>query len=318
MLDRLIEKVTMRIVMNRWGYTPEQLAKARGTGLLDAIELKDLGYWIKVEPLCASHCMGSNYEGRAFYLDAMGGLIRHRCPPSICIHALSQLSPLVYSYYDHMMQGKDPNGMIFDTVACTDPGLERGGLGTCTFRMTREKMPLLEALRAQLALAPYMFVWNKRQVGACRAAREAPVSGGPQPTAYMRQLPLSAEELEAFLAAPKRAMRLRGLEEFHDYRIAIEVVKSEGCIAGHATGDEFVLDPMGRVVLAENEKDICIMALHKAWFRVMLMLERMAEGAGGEADLTGSPFDIPITCYGGAWPLGACGKMEMKIKARRL
>jgi uncharacterized repeat protein (TIGR04076 family) len=315
-LQRLIERITLRIVRNRWGYTPEQLEKARGTGLVDAIELSDMSYWIKVEPVCASHCMGMNVEGSALYLDAMGGLIRHKCPPAVCVHALSQLSPLVYSYYDHMMQKKDPNQMLYDYIACTDPGLELGGLGSCTFRVTREKMPLWEQLRAMLSLAPYLFVWNKRQVGVCRAVREAPLSGGPEPDESMRRLPLGEKELEAFLAQPKRAMRLRALEKFKDYRIVIRVVESEACIAGHASGDQFILDPTGRVVLAENEKDICIMALNKAWFRVMLMLERMAEGSGGEAELTGPLFDIPVTCYGGAFPLGPCGKILMKVEAR--
>jgi uncharacterized repeat protein (TIGR04076 family) len=316
-LKELIRKVSYHIVKNRWGYTRGQLEQAKSTGLVDAVELKDMSYWIKIEPVCANHCMGTNYEGKAIYLDAMGGLIRHKCPPSICIHALSQLSPLVYSYYDHMLQKKDPNGMIFDTVACTDPGLKRGGLGACTFRVTREKMPILEQLRSQLALAPYMFLWNRRQVGACRAVAEAPVSGGPEPTEFMRRFPLDEKELEAFLAAPKRALRLRGLEEFKDYRIAIRVVESQACPAGHAVGDEFILNPMGCVVLSENDKDICIMALNRAWYRVMLLLERMAEGTGGDVSLNGDLLDIPISCYGGAWPLGACGRIMMKVEARK-
>jgi len=274
-------------------------------------------YWIKVEPVCARHCMGRSVEGKPFYLNAMGLLIRHKCPPEICVHAVAQISPLMYSYYDHMLQKKDPNTTIFDHVACTDPGLEEGGLGSNLFRITREKMPLWEYLRSSLSLAPFMFLWNKKQVGACRAVKEAPATGGPEPSDFMRELPLEEGELEAFLASPKRVQRLRALEKFEDYRIVIKVVESEACIAGHQVGEEFVLDPMGRVVLAENDKDICLLALNKVWYRVMLMLERMAEGSDGQADLTGPLFDIPIACYGAGLPLGSCGEIMMKVEARR-
>lgn len=316
MLRELIQKVTYHIVKNRWGYTEEQMEQAKNTGLVDAVELKDTRYWIKVEPICAQHCMGRSVEGKPFYLDSMGLLIRHKCPPEICVHALAQISPLVYSYYDHMLQKKDPNLTVFDHVVCTDPGLEKGGLGNNIFRVTREKMPLLEQLRAQLNLSPFMFLWNRKQVGACRAVKEAPISGGPEPSEFMRRLPLDERELEAFLAAPKRVMRLKGLERFQDYRIVIRVVESEACIAGHAVGDEFVLDPMGRVVLGENDSDICIMALKNAWYRVMLILERMAEGADGDASFMGDLLEIPVSCYGGAFPLGACGRVMMKVSAR--
>lgn len=318
MLRNILEKMTMRIVRNRWGYTDEELARARRTGLVDAVRLRDMAYWLKAEPVCARHCMGENYEGRPLYFDAMGGLIKRKCPPSICIHGLSQLSPLIYSYYDHMLRGEDPNRMIFHTVACTDPGLELGGLGSCTFRLSRERMPLYEMVRHNLRLLPYLFVWNRRQRGKGISLEEVTGETGMQPSELRRDLPLSGEELKAFIAVPERAKRLDALEKFRDHRIVLKVVDAQGCIAGHRAGEEIVVDPAGRVLPGEDGKGACIMALHKAWFRVMLLMERMAQGTEGEADLDGPLFRIPISCYGGAWPLGACGRILMLVEARRV
>ena len=319
MLKKVVEKATLRLVRNRWGYTPEELEKARRTGLVDAIGIGDLAYWIKAEPVCSRHCMGENYEGKPLYFDAMGGLIKRKCPPSICVHGLSQLSPLIYSYYDHMLRGVDPNQMIFHTVACTDPGLERGGLGTCTFRVSRERMPLFQFLVHNLHLVPYFFFWNRRQRGACRAAEGGTDNGGPRATEFMRRLPMSPVELEAFLARPERERRLRAMERFRDHRIVLRVVEAVACPAGHAAGEEIFLDCAGRVLLEETGKDVCIMALHKAWFRVMLLLERMAQGVDdAEPDLTGPLFQLPISCFGGAWPLGACGRILMLAEIREV
>ncbi len=313
LLGRMAEPFMKRIIMNRWGYDEDDYAKANRLGLLQALDPGAMRYWLVAEPVCSAHCSACINEGRPLYFDPMGMLVRHRCPPGVCIHALSQLSPLIYDYYDHMMRGEDPNGMVFDHVACTDPGLEYGGLGNNLFRLRREKMPLAEYVRFMIAMALYLVKKNKKAVGECRAVREAPVSGGPEPDEFMRGLPIAAEELEAFLASPKRVKRLRSIERYRDRRIVVTVVSAEACIAGHKEGDEFLLGPLGRVLLGEGEDGICIMALTRIWWRVMLMMERMAS----DGDFSGKLFDLPMSCYGAGLPLGACGRIMMKVSVRK-
>jgi len=246
----------------------------------------------------------------------MGNLIRHKCPPGICIHGLSQLSPVIYDYYDHLLQGKNPNEMIFNHVTCTDIGLEMGGLGSNLFRITYEKMPFLEFLRFMLTMTPYFFIRNKRARGECRAVKDARTSGGPKPNEYMKGLPLKPEELESFLASPGRVKRLHAVEKFRDHRIVVRVVSANACIAGHKKGDEFLIDSMGVVLQNKDEKGICIMALTKIWWRVMLMLERMAAAEEGRGGFKGKIFDLPMNCYGAGLPLGACGEILMTVEVR--
>lgn len=311
LLNLLSKPIFKRIIKNRWGYDEAEYSKAMELGLLQAIDMEAMTYWLVAEPVCSSHCSGCHNEGRPLYFNPMGMLIRHKCPPGICIHGLSQLSPVIYDYYDHLMQGKDPNRMLFDHVTCTDVGLELGGLGNNLFHIRREKMPLLEYMRFMLTMLPYLFVKNRRARGECRAVKEAPTSGGPEPDDFMRRLPLEAGELEAFLASPKRVQRLQSIERYDDYRIVIKVVSSEACIAGHKEGDEFFLDCTGRVFPGEN--GICIMALAKIWWRVMLMMERMAADGSFEGKL----FDLPMNCYGAGLIPGACGEIMMTVEARQ-
>jgi uncharacterized repeat protein (TIGR04076 family) len=246
----------------------------------------------------------------------MGSLIRHKCPPGICIHGLSQLSPIIYNYYDHLLQGRNPNDMVFSQATCTDMGLEMGGLGSNLFSVTYEKMPVTEYWRLMLTMVPYLFVRNRKARGKCQAIKEAPVTGGPEPNEFMKSLPIGPQALEAFLASPQRVRRLRAAEKFRNYRIIVKVVSSNACIAGHKTGDEFVIDPIGRLQPLAEGNGICIMALTKIWWRVMLMLERMAGAGESEGNFRSKIFDLPMNCYGAGLPLGACGEILMTVEVR--
>jgi uncharacterized repeat protein (TIGR04076 family) len=316
-LNRLSAPVLKIIIKNRWGYSEEEFRKAGELGFFGALDMEAMTYWLVAEPVCSSHCSGCHNEGRPFYFNPMGMLIRHKCPPGICIHGLSQLSPLIYDYYDHMLRKEDPNQMLFDHVTCTDAGLELGGLGDNLFKLRREKMPLVEFARFMMTMAPYLFVKNRRARGECRAAKEAPVRGGPEPDGFMKGLPLDADELAAFLASPKRARRLRSIERFKDHHIVIRVISSRACIAGHEQGDEFHLDAVGRVLQSGGGEGICIMALTKIWWRVMLMLERMAAAGDDAGSFESKLFDLPMNCYGAGLPLGACGEIMMVVEVRK-
>ena len=320
LVEKLMQPVMRRIIRNRWDYTDAELKKAQELGFFDVLDLKAMSFWIKATPVCSVHCSGCHHEGRPFYFNPMGMLIRHKCPPGICVHGLSQLSPVLYDYYDHLLQGKDPNQMVFSHITCTDTGLEMGGLGKNLFRVTHEKMPFLEFVRFMLTMSPYMFVKSRRARGGCRALEEAPTTGGPEPDPFMLGLPLKAKELESFLASPGRVRRLRAVEKFRDHRIVVQVVSSQACIAGHREGDEFFVDAMGKVLPGRDNGGICLMALTKIWWRVMLMLERMAAHTAceGEGDFKSKIFDLPMNCYGAGLPLGACGEILMTVELRKL
>ncbi len=316
-VDKLIKPSLQRIIKNLWNYTDNEFSKAEELGTFDALSFKDMGYWIVAEPVCSQHCGSCHNEGRPLYFNAMGNLIRHKCPPGICIHGLSQLSPIIYNYVDHLLQGKDPNNMIFNHASCTDIGLEAGGLGNNLFRVRYEKMPFMEFLRFILSMTPYFFLRNKRARGECRAVKEAPKTGGPAPSEFMKKLPLNPEELEAFLASPGRTKRLHAAEKFSDHRIVVKIISSNACIAGHKKGDEFLIDSIGLVQPSKNGQGICIMALNKIWWRVMLMLERMADAGEKGGEFKSKLFDLPMNCYGAGLPLGACGEILMTVELRK-
>jgi len=317
-IDRLMQPILKRIVVNRWNYTEEEYRKAAEIGFFDILDLNALSYWIKAEPICSSHCSGCHNEGRPLYFNALGLLMRHKCPPFICIHGLSQLSPLIYSYYDHMLMGRDPNQSVFKYVTCTDIGLAEGGLGDNLFKVSYERMPWREFIRFMLTMSVYLFFRNEKARGDCFAVRNAPLTGGPPASDFTKKLPLQEAELSPFMASPERVGRLAAMEKFADHRIIVKIVSASACIAGHQVGDEFVIDARGVLEARTGGQGFCMMALHKIWGRVMLMLERMVEAEGREDDFTGTIFNLPMNCYGAGLPLGACGEIKMVVEVRKV
>ena len=229
-----------------------------------------------------------------------------------------QLSPVIYSFFDLLSQGKGTEQMVFKHVTCTDPDRERGGLGTNLFRVTSEKMPIHERLRLLFFLILGQFKKSKRVIGECQAIKESADTGGPVPDEFMKSFPLDGNTLQSFLASPDRVRRLRAIEKFRNHRIVVRVASSNACIAGHKAGDEFLIDSMGRVLPLENGNGICIMALNKIWYRVIVALERMAGAVEDEGDVNSMWYFCPISCFGAGLPLGPCGQIMMTLEIRKL
>ena len=317
MISELIRKVAQRVIIRRWNYSPAEFEKASRLGFLDVVSIRAGRYWLKAEAVCSHHCSALHTQGKALYFNPLGMLVTHKCPPAVCPHAVAAISPIVYLYYDYLLRGQDPASIIFATVPCTDVGAEYGGLGRNLFRITYEKMTLWESARFLLWFAPFLVFTNRKAVPAGRDAHGVEDTPGQPSTQPGQGTALSEKEMEAFLKSPERAKRLRGSERFRDYRIVLEIVESDGCICGHLKGETFELDSIGRLVPNANQKPICILALARAWYRVLVILERMAQQADAqEPDFSGTLLDLPISCVGGGLALGPCGRILLAARVQ--
>jgi len=318
MIDKLFQKVVRRVVKNRWGYTPEEMEKASSLGFFKVVNIRAGRYWLKAEAVCSRHCSALHTQGTALYFNPLGMLITHKCSEAVCPHAVAAISPIVYLYYDYLLRGQDPGSIIFGTMPCTDIGVEYCGLGTNLFRISYEKMPLWESARFLLSFAPYLVFKNRKAVVAGKDEHPAENIRGQSSEQLVLGLAPTEKEMEAFLKSPDRARRVRGAERFRDYRIVLEVVESEACICGHSKGETFQLDSLGRLLSGANQKPVCILALARAWYRVLIILEQMARQADEkEPDFSGALLNLPISCVGGGLALGPCGRILMTARAQK-
>jgi hypothetical protein len=128
--------------------------------------------------------------------------------------------------------------------------------------------------------------------------------------------PLTREEQEIFLQSAKRVNKVLGIETYREARIVATIVDSQACIAGHAKGDRIVFDSMGRLVPSSEDKPVCIRLLHRAWYRLIMILDRMADDAGeavGKGDFLGEVIEVRMGCFGAPFPYGDCGQVLMEF-----
>ena len=132
----------------------------------------------------------------------------------------------------------------------------------------------------------------------------------------LRGYPLNEEERRVFVQSAKRVNKILGIERYREARIVATVVASEGCIAGHAAGDRISFDSMGRLVTATGDKPICIRLLNRVWYRLIMILDRMADDSGdviGAGLFQGEVIEVRMNCFGAPFPYGDCGQVLMEF-----
>jgi hypothetical protein len=124
-----------------------------------------------------------------------------------------------------------------------------------------------------------------------------------------------------FLQSDKRIRRISGIDRYKDARIVVEVVKSDACIAGHAVGERIYFDSMGRLLTDKSDKPICSRLLNKIWYRLVILLDRIADEGGtslGDGTFRGEGPEVRMSCYGAPFPYGDCGHILMGISMEGL
>jgi hypothetical protein len=135
------------------------------------------------------------------------------------------------------------------------------------------------------------------------------------------EYPLTGREREVFLESPKRVDKILAIEKYRDARIVARIVSSEACIAGHGVGDRIVFDSAGRLLVQEAEKPVCIRLLNRIWYRLIMILDRMADdkqNGVGKGDFTGEVIDVRMNCFGAPFPYGDCGQVLMEFSVEGL
>lgn len=346
---RIYEKVLWTILKNRGGYTAEEIAdlrKAKWTQHFSNPELAK--YWIKVEMVKTNRCTAGWQQGDCFYFDNFGMLIARKAPATVCPHAIATLSPAIYAYLDRITRGAKPEEIVIDHVSCTDPGFDYKGLGNNTMRISLERIPAWESLRNLWPQLQYLFRRRSRARGPDpggipTAAAEAPTPACAEPArgahagatpaslqapagtrkpdrqaadaTLLAGFPLSEAERKIFAASPKRMKRLAGIAKFEKARIAVRIVESKACLAGHRVGETIYFDSMGRL-LPGQDRAVCTRLIHRAWYRLIMVMDRMADADAdyiGDGRFAGEVPDVKIGCYSAELPFGDCGRVVMEV-----
>ena len=132
----------------------------------------------------------------------------------------------------------------------------------------------------------------------------------------LKGYPLSEVEQKLFLQSEKRISKLLGINKYRNRRIVVEIEESTACLAGHTAGDRFYFNSAGFLMVDELKQPICVRLLNKIWYRLIMLMDRMADGTAdyiGDGEFEGNIVDVRSSCYGADFPYGECGQVLMKV-----
>ncbi len=98
-------------------------------------------YRLVAEVIDSKGCHTGHVIGQKLIFDNSGNLLTKESPDRICAFLMPNLTVLINAFFENMMNGRDPNEVMFDTTGCFDCGPMCGGWGHVIVRMAAELRP---------------------------------------------------------------------------------------------------------------------------------------------------------------------------------
>jgi len=98
-------------------------------------------YRLVAEVIDSKGCHTGHIIGQKLIFDNSGNLLTKESPDRICAFLMPNLTVLINAFFENMMNGRDPNEVMFNTTGCFDTGPMCGGWGHVVVKMSAELRP---------------------------------------------------------------------------------------------------------------------------------------------------------------------------------
>ena len=98
-------------------------------------------YRLVAEVIDSKGCHTGHIIGQKLIFDNSGNLLTKENPDRICAFLMPNLTVLVNAFFENMMNGRNPNEVMFNTTGCFDSGPMCGGWGHVVVKMVAELKP---------------------------------------------------------------------------------------------------------------------------------------------------------------------------------
>jgi len=95
-------------------------------------------YRLVAEVIASKGCHTGHVIGQRLIFDNSGNLLTKENPDRICSFLMPNLTVLINAFFENMMNGRDPNEIMFNTTGCFDTGPMCGGWGHVVVKMAAE------------------------------------------------------------------------------------------------------------------------------------------------------------------------------------
>ncbi|MFO7461041.1 MAG: hypothetical protein R6X07_10475 [Desulfatiglandales bacterium] len=86
-------------------------------------------YKLVAEVVESKGCHSGHVKGQKMYFDSTGNLLTRQAPERVCLFLMPNLTVLINAFFENLMNGRDPNEIMFNRTGCFDVGHACGGWG---------------------------------------------------------------------------------------------------------------------------------------------------------------------------------------------
>ena len=95
-------------------------------------------YRLVAEVMESKGCHSGHDVGQKLIFDSSGNLLTKENPDRVCFFLMPNLTVLINAFFENLMNGRNPNEVMFNTSGCFDTGPSCGGWGHVVVRMNAE------------------------------------------------------------------------------------------------------------------------------------------------------------------------------------
>jgi hypothetical protein len=98
-------------------------------------------YRLVAEIVESTGCHSGHVKGQKFFFDSAGNLLTREAPERVCAFLMPNLTVLINAFFENLLNGRDPNEVMFNRTGCYDVGPACGGWGHVVVEMRAEPKP---------------------------------------------------------------------------------------------------------------------------------------------------------------------------------
>jgi len=132
--DQLAEMIQRRLKLDDQEWTKVKENPKFQRLFKNAVEASK--YRLIAEVIDSKGCHSGHVLGQKLIFDNSGNLLTKENPDRVCSFLMPNLTILINAFFENMMNGRDPNEVMFNTTGCFDTGPQCGGWGHVVVKMT--------------------------------------------------------------------------------------------------------------------------------------------------------------------------------------
>jgi len=133
----------VKIIQKRLGLNDQEFRTIRENSKFQRLfdnALTASRYRLVAEVIESKGCHSGHVVGQRLVFDSTGNLLTRESPERVCAFLMPNLSMLINAFFENLMNGRDPNEVMFNRTGCFDVGPACGGWGHVVVEMGAEPL----------------------------------------------------------------------------------------------------------------------------------------------------------------------------------